>query len=305
MNVRLLGLGQHTFGVAQFLFSYQQDGIRLSGDFGYQFNHRAEWSSFHTHYDTQVMSEKDLDKELVFKLHTFSSSLRLRLLNSSSWEHTAGWDVQIQKNTIAGYSFLLPTYRRFTTGGFWFTKFCSGDRISITGGIRYDSGKVDITAYNDPCLVEYLRGQGYEEEVIGAYQWRSYPVNRAFGDYSGSVGMVWTPSSNHLLKLNIGRSFRLPGANELASNGVHRGTFWYEKGDASLSSERGWQIDASYTLTGKGMELDVSGLKNAKIHHHDIVIPADAAPGDYHLVVWCTDAAGNQTEVARNIVLSN
>ena len=49
---------------------------------------------------------------------------------------------------------------------------------------------------------------------------------------------------------------------------------------------------------------DVSGLKNTKVHHHDIVIPADAAPGDYHLMVWCTDAAGNQTEVARNIVLS-
>lgn len=49
---------------------------------------------------------------------------------------------------------------------------------------------------------------------------------------------------------------------------------------------------------------DVSGLKNTKVHHRDIVIPADAAPGDYHLMVWCTDAAGNQTEVARNIVLS-
>lgn len=45
-------------------------------------------------------------------------------------------------------------------------------------------------------------------------------------------------------------------------------------------------------------------MKNTKVHHHDIVIPADAAPGDYHLMVWCTDAAGNQTEVARNIVLS-
>ena len=34
------------------------------------------------------------------------------------------------------------------------------------------------------------------------------------------------------------------------------------------------------------------------------MFPADAAPGDYHLMVWCTDAAGNQTEMARNIVLS-
>ena len=49
---------------------------------------------------------------------------------------------------------------------------------------------------------------------------------------------------------------------------------------------------------------DLSGLKNAKIHHHDIKIPANATPGDYHLMIFCTDAAGNQTEIARGIVLS-
>ena len=50
---------------------------------------------------------------------------------------------------------------------------------------------------------------------------------------------------------------------------------------------------------------DLSGMRNAQIHHHDIVIPANATPGDYHLMVWCTDAAGNQTQVVRNIVLSH
>lgn len=50
---------------------------------------------------------------------------------------------------------------------------------------------------------------------------------------------------------------------------------------------------------------DISGLKNTHIHHHDIKIPANATPGKYHLMVWCTDEAGNQSEVARNIVLSN
>lgn len=49
---------------------------------------------------------------------------------------------------------------------------------------------------------------------------------------------------------------------------------------------------------------DVSGLKNTSVHHHDIKIPVNATPGDYHLMIWCTDAAGNQTEMARNIVLS-
>lgn len=49
---------------------------------------------------------------------------------------------------------------------------------------------------------------------------------------------------------------------------------------------------------------DVSGQKTAHIHHHDIVIPANATPGNYHLMVYCTDAAGNEAYLARNIVLS-
>ena len=41
-----------------------------------------------------------------------------------------------------------------------------------------DRGRIDITAFEDPYLVEYLHRQGYEEEVIQAYRWRSYPVDR-------------------------------------------------------------------------------------------------------------------------------
>lgn len=50
--------------------------------------------------------------------------------------------------------------------------------------------------------------------------------------------------------------------------------------------------------------LDVSGQKNTHIHHHEIEIPANAKEGNYHLMVYCTDAAGNESYVARNIVLS-
>jgi hypothetical protein len=49
---------------------------------------------------------------------------------------------------------------------------------------------------------------------------------------------------------------------------------------------------------------DVSGKKNATIHHHEILIPADAAPGDYHLMVYCTDAAGNEAHIVLNVELS-
>ncbi len=50
---------------------------------------------------------------------------------------------------------------------------------------------------------------------------------------------------------------------------------------------------------------DLGGLRNSHVHHHDIVIPENATLGAYHLVVYCTDAAGNQSLVARDIVLSH
>jgi hypothetical protein len=49
---------------------------------------------------------------------------------------------------------------------------------------------------------------------------------------------------------------------------------------------------------------DISGKKNASVHHHEIVIPANAKPGDYHLEVFCTDASGNEAYIVRNIELA-
>ncbi len=50
---------------------------------------------------------------------------------------------------------------------------------------------------------------------------------------------------------------------------------------------------------------DVSEYKNTKIHHHEIAIPESATPGKYHLMVYCTDAAKNESYIARSIVLSH
>lgn len=66
------------------------------------------------------------------------------------------------------------------------------------------------------------------------------------------------------------------------------------------SRAAGATVDFSFNKS-----YDISGQKTAHIHHYDIVIPADATPGDYHLMVYCTDAAGNESYVARNIKLSN
>ena len=237
---------------------YAWEKLILSGDLGFQNNHREEWSAFHTHYGSQPAPEKDPDKELAFDLNTYSASVKARFIGSSSWEHTLGWDGQHQQNDISGYSFLLPEYHRSTTGLLWLTTYKPNNILSVSGGVRYDYGYIGISPHEDVYLADYLRRQGYDDEQVESYKWNSHAVRKHFGDYSFSLGLVWTPSVQHMVKVNIGRSFRLPGANELAANGVHHGTFRHEQGDASLKSEQGWQMDASYNLRYHGLSVSVS-----------------------------------------------
>ncbi|MDO4725878.1 MAG: DUF4625 domain-containing protein [Porphyromonadaceae bacterium] len=58
-----------------------------------------------------------------------------------------------------------------------------------------------------------------------------------------------------------------------------------------------------------GAKESINGKKNASIHHHYIVIPAtiNGKPlkeGHYHFMVYCTDHAGNESNVARDIKIS-
>ncbi len=237
---------------------YCWDSAIATWDIGWQNNHRQELSRFHTHYQAQPAPVVDPDKELEFMLRTASSSLRLTKYTPSDWEYAAGWDVQYQDNDIDGYGFLLPAFERFTTGLSGVGTWSPSSDFSLSGGVRYDYGKVDIAAYEDVYLTEYLTDKGSDRSIIDQYRWRSYRVDRSFGDFSCTVGMVWSFAEGHRLKANIGRGFRLPGANELASNGVHHGAFRHEQGDPGLSSERGWQLDVAYSFETEKVCLSVS-----------------------------------------------
>ncbi|WP_291528083.1 DUF4625 domain-containing protein [Bacteroides sp. UBA939] len=54
-----------------------------------------------------------------------------------------------------------------------------------------------------------------------------------------------------------------------------------------------FHFEQSYNVTDRTAHIE-----------HDIEIPANATPGDYHLMVFCTDEAKNDSEVVRSIVLS-
>ncbi|QFQ12534.1 DUF4625 domain-containing protein [Pseudoprevotella muciniphila] len=78
---------------------------------------------------------------------------------------------------------------------------------------------------------------------------------------------------------------------------IHNATNGHTHGAPKL------QENPVYFTFNKSYEL--GGVRNAKVEHRDIVIPENATPGHYHLMVYVTDVAGNQTYMARDIELSH
>ncbi len=232
------------------------DGSSITWDLGYQNNHREEWSAFHSHYPTQPKPEVDPDRELAFMLNNFSSGLNLNMIHSDVFRSTISWDMQHQHNDIAGYSFLLPAYKRWTTGLAWVADYTPNEKLHFSGGLRYDLAKLNSEQFVDKYLGEYLEGKDYPSGVVEENKVRSHKVDRTFGDYSLGLGMVWNIDKRNTLRVNIGRSYRLPGVNELASNGVHHSSFMHEQGDADLDSEQGWQLDMGYYYGGDWIDLN-------------------------------------------------
>lgn len=203
---------------------------------GYQLNHREEWSRFHTHNPAQTPPAVDPDKELMFHLHTGSGQLQFRLTPGTSWEFHGGVSATLQHNGIGGYGFLIPAYSRQDCGAFALANYQPNNMLQFSGSLRYDFGHIHSKAH----------GVDVQE------------VERNFHDYSLALGIEYELANGQKMRASIGRAFRLPSVNELTSNGVHHGAFRHEKGDSSLVSEQGWQVDLSYTLTRTDWEISLS-----------------------------------------------
>ncbi len=65
--------------------------------------------------------------------------------------------------------------------------------------------------------------------------------------------------------------------------------------DDSTESDEEETVDFTFYKTYD----DISGQRNATVHHHDIVIPANATYGSYHMMIYCTDSSGNESYVVR------
>ena len=231
-------------------FAFGEDHLNLN--VGYQRNLRKEFSfpEFHSVPRSQLEANDRLAVSL--DLQTVSGN--------AHYDQHLGWgkavygvDAQYQHHRTAGFQYLLPRFELYRVGSF--ILFEKNDRpdIVFNGGLRMDFGN-----NHTQRAVQGIFNSN--EQVIDSLV--SPAIDRSFWNFSASFGLNKSISAYSQLKLNFGKSFRLPYPSETSINGIHHGTFRHEVGNPDLRSEHGYQLDAAISYEKGPWRLDLSVFQN-------------------------------------------
>ncbi|MFZ6052259.1 TonB-dependent receptor [Halocola ammonii] len=219
----------------------------LDLDLGYQRNTRQERTRPHQVGNEPIPSSSEA---LFLELSTISGNVRWNRRWSEKLKTITGISGEFQENEIGGWEFLIPRYQSYSAGGFAFAEWRFRPAVTLNGGLRYDVSNINSDRYRQPIF-------NNEQVVIGLDE-RAPELNKSFSNVSAGAGMAYHPSDQFNFKLNLGKSFRWPVAAELASNGVHHGTYRHEKGDPDLNAEEGYQADITLLWLRNHLQFKVT-----------------------------------------------
>ena len=207
---------------------------RLAFNLAYQRNQRKEFADYLL----------PTTPALYFDLSTINYTLQYHAPEKNGWKTSIGLNGMQQENKNKADEVLIPAYKQFDAGIFYYTKKTFAQKTTISGGLRSDYRFVQGSAYNEGAVQKFAA------------------FNKQLFNVSGSVGMSYEPSSTTIIKLNIARGYRAPTVSELASNGTHEGTNRYEYGDPNLRSETSLQIDAGLEYNNDHIGFSFTGFYN-------------------------------------------
>jgi iron complex outermembrane receptor protein len=240
---------------------YKWDKLRLEFDLGFQRNFRQEWSQYVQHgympatFPDTLNFNPDLERQ--FEKQVYSVNLKFLYKVSDKAQFNYGVNSEYQDNQIDGRGFIIPAYNQFSLGGFVFAKYNISDKSLVQAGIRYDYGYINTEEYFD-----WFRSPVIEDsDTTMQYLQRAGNINRSFSNVTWSVGYNFNPGE-WSYKVNIGKSFRMPIAKELAANGVNYHHFSYEVGNADLSPEISYQLDAGIEYSAKRFAIGTTPFLN-------------------------------------------
>lgn len=215
----------------------------ISFDIGYQKNLREEWSMYVPHgympneFPDTLAFPADLERGF------YKDIVSANLSDELVWERNKlsfGVNSEFQDNKIDGRGFIIPAFQQMTIGAFVYNSYTINEKWLVHAGLRYDFGNIQTESYYDWFPSQIIENS----DTTGQYLQRSVDLNRSFSSLSWAMGVNYN-AEHFSTKLNIGKSFRMPIAKELSSNGINYHYFSYEIGDPDLNAEVSYQIDWS------------------------------------------------------------
>jgi iron complex outermembrane receptor protein len=227
------------------------DDYKLNIDMAYQHNYRKEFSEAVAHGYMPLPPDS---LERMYNKKTMSANFRLTLPKHDVHQFNAGLNVEHQDNRIGGWGFLLPEYRQTGAGAYLFDNMQLNESQSVNWGLRYDFAVLRSDAWYDWF-------SSPDDNGNPVFMQRAAVLRRNFSSLSWGVGTVrkWDEIT---LKVNAGKSFRMPTAKELSSNGVNYHMVRFERGDSTLKAEESYQLDFSMEYKHSGLNIHLTPFLN-------------------------------------------
>lgn len=159
-----------------------------------------------------------------------------------------------QTNRNNGEEILIPNATISDIGGFTIINY-NLNKVELQGGIRADYRLIDA------------------KEMI-TLDVNIPAINKTYRSVNYSGGAVYALKKT-TFRANVSSGFRAPNTSELLSNGVHEGTFRFEKGNQNLESEKATQADFTFDYQNEHVHFTVNPFYNS-IQNFIYLAPTDS-----------------------------
>ena len=176
-------------------------------------DHDEEGHDDHDDHEGHEEGEAELDMQL----STNTLDVSLVMPQSDNLNLTIGTNFLSQENKNFGHEELIPDAEKNDFGLYALGQITMENGAALIG-VRYDSRSIS-----------------------------SDMGSADFSNFNGSVG-IKRDFENSTLRFNIGSGYRAPNLIELFADGVHHGSFRYERGNLNLVAEKSFQTDISFDI---------------------------------------------------------
>lgn len=227
--------------------------VELTANLAYQNNLRKEMAPRYSHGYMPIPPDT---QERRFNKSTYTANFGMKAEIAERHTLRAGLDGEYQHNRRGGWGFIIPDFETESIGTYLFDRYHVSDNFILSAGVRYDYNHTRIHSYRDWYKSPVTQGAS-----DSTYIQRSAELSRYFNSFTWSLGANYS-IGHWLLKLNVGKSFRVPIAKELGTDGVNYNIFRYEEGNPNLRPEESYQIDAGINWHNEFWDIQVDPYFN-------------------------------------------